>query len=520
MIRAIETEIFKNLFVSISEEMGIVLMKTAFSPNIKERRDYSTAIFDHSGEPIAQGDHMPVHLGAMPISVKIAIEKVQMSDGDTVILNDPFQGGTHLPDLTMITPVYHRSKQPLFYVANRAHHSDIGGMSAGSMPLANEIFQEGLIIPPLKLVKKEKIDTEIFSLILSNVRTPDERAGDLKAQMAANMVGKRSIIALIEKYGMEQIRFYSNELQNYTEKMMRHYLERIPDGTYSAEDYMDEDGSGSQPVPIRVAIRISGTEAEVDFSDSAPQVRGNINANHAITFAATVYVFRSIISEDILYNAGIYRPLKIITRSGTVVDANKPAAVAGGNVETSQRIVDVVLRALHPVLEQTIPAASQGTMNNVSFGGSVSGKAFAYYETLAGGMGASARHNGLSGVHSHMTNSLNTPIEVLENELPITITRYQIRSQSGGEGKNRGGDGIVRGYRFQSDTKVSVLSERRKIAPYGLAGGMDGATGENLIIKKNGEKISLGGKFTIEIEAGDELIIKTPGGGGYGRNQS
>lgn len=384
MKSVVETEIFKNLFVSICEEMGISLMKTAYSPNIKERRDYSTAIFDQRGETIAQGDHMPVHLGAMPISVRTVIAALPLAEGDMVILNDPFRGGTHLPDLTLIMPVFHRSRRPLFYVANRAHHSDVGGISAGSMPLATEIFQEGLIIPPVKIVERGRLNQAVFDMILANVRTPEERSGDLHSQIAANLLGGAALVRLLGKYGPLKVMAFGHRLQDYTERIMRATIARIPDGCYRAVDYLDDDGQGERRIPIAAAVTVSGNQARIDFSASGGQVGGNINANFAITFAATVFVFRCIIPDDVPYNCGIYRPLDIRTRPGTVVDARFPAAVAGGNVETSQRIVDVLLRAFHPVLPEIIPAASQGTMNNVSFGGSVGGKVLPITKPLVG----------------------------------------------------------------------------------------------------------------------------------------
>lgn len=512
----IETEIFKNLFVSICEEMGISLMKTAFSPNIKERRDYSTAIFNEAGETIAQGDHMPVHLGAMPISVQTVIRSMKLRDGDMVLLNDPFQGGTHLPDFTLIQPVFYHSTTPVFYLANRAHHSDVGGMSAGSMPLATEIFQEGLIIPPVILVRRNRIQDDLLHMILANVRTPEERLGDLRSQIAANRVGARSLIRLMEKYGPEKVRKYGTLLQEYTETIVRRCIAAIPDGIYMADDVMDGDGIENRRVPLSVTVTVQGDEAEIDFSRSGSQTRGNINANYAITFAATVFVFRSLIDEEIPYNSGIFRPLRIVTRPGTIVDSRFPAAVAGGNVETSQRVVDLLLKALHPVLPGSIPAASQGTMNNISFGGQAEGLSFAYYETLGGGMGASAEADGLSGVHSHMTNSLNTPIEALENYLPVRITEYRLRRGSGGMGKRSGGEGLVREYEFLSDVRVTVLSERRNTAPYGLEGGADGRCGLNGVVV-SGKTRWMEGKFAVDLKAHDRLRVETPGGGGYGR---
>ncbi|MBS3818132.1 hydantoinase B/oxoprolinase family protein, partial [bacterium] len=468
----IELEFFKNIFVSISEEMGAVLGRTALSPNIKERKDFSCALFTKKGDTLAQGSHIPVHLGAMPLSVQAALDSMHLEEGDLVVLNDPYHGGTHLPDITCISPVF-LEKRLSFLVANRAHHSDVGGMTPGSMPLATELFQEGLIIPPLKLVKKGKTNQPLLQFILSNVRTPDEREGDLHAQMAANNKGKQRIKEIIDKYGIKKINRYSSYIQDYTEKIMQETIKEIPDGSYEFTDYLDGDGIQNKPISLSVRLSIEGSQAIIDFSSSSPQVEGSVNANYAVTYSAVLYVFRSLIEENIPFNTGLIRPLNIIAPLGTVVNARFPSATAGGNVETSQRIVDVLLGALSQAIPEKIPAASSGTMNNVAFGGfhPQSSTNFAYYETIGGGMGASARSPGLSGVHTHMTNSLNTPLEALENYLPIKINQYSLRRGSGGKGKYKGGEGIIREYQFLVPTQVTIISDRRKFAPYGLQGG-------------------------------------------------
>ncbi len=517
-IDPIEFEILKNLFVSIAEEMGVTLCRTAFSPNIKERLDYSCAIYNAAGETIAQGDHMPVHLGAMPLSVRAAIDHVRMGPGDIVILNDPFRGGTHLPDITLVSPVFiGKGRSPAFYVANRAHHSDVGGMSPGSMPLAREVYQEGLIIPPIKLVRGGEIDSDVLALIVANVRTPDEREGDLTAQIAANRVGESRLREIVTKYGRRRVESYATAAQDYTERVLRATIAAIPDGEYRFEDALDDDGFGDAPIWIRVAIRISGDRAEVDFTGSDPQTSGSVNANLAITLSATLYAFRCLVQEDVLYNSGISRPLQVIAPPGSVVNAMHPAAVAGGNVETSQRITDVVLGALSRALPERLPAASQGTMNNVTLGGTDprTGHGFAYYETIGGGMGGRNGLPGISGVHTHMSNTRNTPVEAIEHYLPVRIRRYGLRHDSGGAGRFSGGDGIVREYEMLCETEVTVLSERRRRQPYGVQGGSPGACGRNSV-QHDGVERNVPAKARLQLHAGDRLRIETPGGGGFG----
>jgi len=518
-VNPILLEVFKNRFSSISEEMGVTLNRTAFSPNIKERRDFSCAIFDRRGDMIAQAAHIPVHLGSMPLSVKSAIESVSWQEGDMVILNDPFKGGTHLPDITLVAPVFAGQETPAFYVANRAHHADVGGMSSGSMPLSTSIFQEGLIIPPLKLIERGALDPKLMRFLLNNVRTPTEREGDFSAQIMANMTGVRRMGELIEKYGLGQVQFYARALMDYAERMMREAIREIPDGMYAFEDAMDDDGIGPEAIPIHVSIRIQGDEATLDFTRSSAQVAGSINAVYAITLSAVLYVFRSLIPQDIPTNAGCLRPIHVVTAQGSIVDAQFPAAVAGGNVEMSQRIVDVVLGALSRALPEAIPAASQGTMNNVAIGGvdRRSGRPFAYYETIGGGMGAAAASDGESGVHSHMTNTLNTPVEALEYSYPFRVTEYAIRRNTGGSGRRRGGDGLIREIALLSDAEVTVLSDRRKIPPYGLFGGEPGVRGKNVVIR-DGKQMLQPGKFSMPLKQGDIVRIETPGGGGYGKS--
>jgi N-methylhydantoinase B len=460
---------------------------------------------------------MPVHLGSMPLSVQAAIRQRTIGPGDMVILNDPYAGGTHLPDITLVSGVFDK-KTLRFYVASRAHHSDVGGMSPGSMPVAEEIFQEGLRIPPVHLMSAGVMNPDVLDLILLNVRTPLEREGDLSAMLAANRTGERRLTETVSRYGWPQVQRYVNEILNYSERMTRLAIRSIPSGIYAAEDFLDDDGVGDAPVRIAVRISIHDGEAIVDFSGSDPQAAGSINAVYAITASAVFYVFRTLVDVPIPSNAGGMRPLQIIAPPGTIVNARPPAAVCGGNVETSQRIVDVLYKCLAQALPDRIPAASQGTMNNLTFGGidPRTREPFAYYETVCGGMGARPGMNGISGIHTHMTNSMNTPVEAFEHDYPCRIVRYGLRKGSGGNGKHSGGDGVVREIQFLSRAKVTVLSDRRKVSPYGLSGGEAGKAGRNRIIRANGERDELSSKCEFWVDAGDTLSIETPGGGGWG----
>jgi N-methylhydantoinase B len=527
----VELEIFKSLFHSIAEEMGAALRRTAFSPNIKERRDYSCAVFDGAGEVVAMGDHMPVHLGSMPMSVRAAVETLTLDAGDVAILNDPFCGGTHLPDITLVAPVFvggqnkHKraAAKPAFYVASRAHHADVGGTYAGSMGICREIYQEGIRIPPIKLIAGGKLQDDVFRLLLNNVRTPEEREGDLNAQIAACHTGAARLLEITERYGMTRVQHVMDELQEYSEKLMRAFLSKVPHGRYEAEDFLDDDGAGSGPIRIAVALTFQPAAAgkplvTVDFTGSSPQVAGSINAVDAITFSACFYAFRCLLQEDVPAAAGLMRPVRMIAPTGTVVNARPPAAVAGGNVETSQRIVDVLLRALSKAMPDRVPAGSSGTMNNLTIGGidERTGEPFAYYETIAGGMGARPGKDGVSGVHTHMTNSLNTPAEALEYAYPLRVTEYSLRKSSGGAGKFRGGNGIVREVELLADSEVTLLADRRSRGPYGLQGGDDGSAGKTEVIHPDGARETLPGKTSVRLEKGDKVRIESPGGGGWG----
>ena len=512
----IKLEIFKHMFAAIPEEMGAVLQKSSYSPNIKERRDFSCALFDSAGNMIAQAAHIPVHLGAMPLSVQQAIQTLPLDPGDVMILNDPYRGGTHLPDITLVSPVY--VEGTLFgFAANRAHHADVGGMAPGSMPIARELYQEGLILPPIKLVDGGQMNQGVWDLILANVRTPAERAGDLQAQLAANQRGVQRLLDLVTRYGTEELHTYSRHLLAYTERMTRALIKELPDGQFSFSDQLDNDGIGEQPVPIKVTITIEGEQAEIDFSGSAPQQQGSVNAVFAITLSAVYYVFRCLLSLDVPNNSGCLAPIRVIAPEGSVVNAIHPAPVAGGNVETSQRIVDVLLGAMAQAAPEKIPAASQGTMNNTLIGGwdSHRKRPFTYYETIGGGMGALPNKPGVSAIHSHMTNTLNTPVEALEFAYPFRVLQYTIRQGSGGAGRHPGGDGIIRDLLMLCPAQASLLTDRRETEPYGLNGGAAGNCGENILIRE-GQVTYLPSKGSFDLKKGDILSIRTPGGGGYG----
>ncbi|MGB9233007.1 MAG: hydantoinase B/oxoprolinase family protein [Terriglobales bacterium] len=548
----IELEVFKNLYHSIAEEMGAALRRTSFSPNIKERRDYSCAVFDSLGQVIAMGDHMPVHLGSMPMSVAAAIEQCSPEPGDVVMLNDPFRGGTHLPDITLVMPVYVRGKKsgrrgrpphtttPDFYVASRAHHADVGGTYPGSMGPCREIYQEGFRIPPVKIMRAGKIVPDVLALLLTNVRTPEEREGDLGAQIAACQTGAQRLAEICTRYGLSRTQRAAAGLIDYSEGLMRAFLATVPPGVYHAEDFLDDDGVEAKLVRIAVTIRVGQAATKkspgetrppitIDFTGSDPQVAGAINAVEAITYSACFYVFRCLLCEDVPATAGPMRPIRVIAPPGTVVNAHPPAAVAGGNVETSQRIVDVLLRALAQAIPDRIPAAAAGTMNNVTIGGIdlrsndsrsndlSTGQPFAYYETVAGGMGARPSKDGVSGVHTHMTNSLNTPAEALENAYPVRLRRYSLRPNSGGRGLHTGGDGIIREIEVLTDAQVTLLADRRTRGPYGLAGASDGAPGRTVVTRLDGSEEEIAGKTSVRLRAGERVRIESPGGGGWGK---
>lgn len=513
----IQVEVWRHLFSSIAEEMGATLERTGYSPNIKERRDHSCALFDAGGALLAQAAHIPVHLGAMPLMMQSLLPAVRWSPGTMWLCNDPSHGGTHLPDLTLVAPVFVEGRI-VGFVANRAHHADIGGLSPGSLPLSTELFHEGLIVPPVRLVVRNRLQSDMLSLLCANSRTGTERRGDLAAQVAANQIGIRRFQELVARYTQQVIEQRAAEMARYSEAVVRATLSRAPEGEYTFTDYLDDDGVGGADLPITVTARLRTGQIVFDFAGTASETAGSVNATEAVTRSACYYVIRCLAEEEIPMNAGAFAPVQVIAPEGTLVNARFPRAVAAGNVETSQRIVDVLLGALAPAFPDRIPAASQGTMNNLTIGGEdpTRGARFAYYETLCGGAGAGPGRPGADAVHSHMTNTRNTPIEALEWHYPLRVREYALRDGSGGAGREPGGRGVIRAIELLAPAHVSLITERRRHAPPGLAGGASGAPGRNRLRHADGREEELPGKFSRQCEAGDVLIVETPGGGGFG----
>ena len=493
----------------IAEEMGAVLIRGAYSSNIKERRDCSTALFDVEGRMVAQAEHIPVHLGAMPEAVAAVMRKYP-EPGDVYALNDPYSGGTHLPDITLVSPVA-VDDEILGYAVTRAHHSDVGGMSPGSMPSnSREVYQEGLIIPPVRLVHNGDYVEEILNLILANVRTPDLRRGDLRAQIAANNLAQTRLSGLIERRSRETVLTAFDEVISYTERRTREAIKELPDGEYSAKSEIEGDGAADEDIPIKVSVNIEDDEIKIDFTGTSDAVAGNVNCPLAVTRSACYFALRVLLPGDVPANAGTYAPLSIHAPEGSLVNAESPSAVVAGNVETSQRVSDTILSAFSGAAE--LVAGGQGTMNNLIIGGPGNG-GWTYYETIGGGQGASKRGDGPSGVHVGMSNTLNTPTEALELEYPMRVERYELRYGSGGEGEHKGGDGIVRSMRLLEPASLSLLTDRRRHGPQGLEGGDPGEPGRNLL---NDEELPP--KTSRELEEGDVVTVNTPGGGGYGES--
>jgi N-methylhydantoinase B len=488
----------------VAEEMGALLIRAAYSSNIKERRDCSTALFDADAVMVAQAEHIPVHLGAMPEAVKAVMERGPRP-GDVFAVNDPYSGGTHLPDITLVSWLT-VDDEHLGFAVTRAHHSDVGGMRAGSMPGdSREIFQEGLVIPPIRLVREGVLDEDVLGLVLANSRTPELRRGDLMAQAAANRLATGRIGELVHRRGLDTVRAAFREVIEYTERMSRQTIRSLPSGRYVAESEIEGDGVVEDDIPIRVAVGIEDDRMHIDFTGTAEAAQGNVNCPLSVTRSACYFAFRVLLPIDIPANAGAYRPISIHAPEGSLVNARSPSAVVAGNVETSQRIADTVLLALSAAAD--VPAQGQGTMNNLVIGSS----RWTYYETLGGGQGASSRGDGDSGVHVGMTNTLNTPIEALELEYPLRVERYELVYGTGGSGQYRGGDGLVRSVRVHEPASLSLLTDRRRHAPAGVRGGGPGILGRNLV---NGEEVSA--KGSRELLAGDEVTVVTPGGGGWG----
>ena len=516
-VDAARLAIFDALVVSVAEEMGAALRHTALSPNIKERRDFSCAVFNADGALLAQAAHIPVHLGAMPESVRAVSALAPWAPGDIAILNDPFLGGTHLPDVTMVTPVFAGTRRVIGFVASRAHQADIGGMAPGSMPIASELIQEGLIIPPMRLVRGGAPVSETLAMILRNTRTPDERRGDLNAQVAAQRTGARRLAALEARLGARTFRRTSRALLDYGEHLALEAIRTLPAGAYHLEDALDDDGVTDEPVPIRLRLRIQRRGLHLDFTGSAAQRPASINAVAAVTRSAAYYVFRCLLPPDAPTNDGLFRPFRFTLPEGSVVNARPPAAVSGGNVETSQRIVDVIWGALAQAMPERMPAASSGTMNNIAAGGldPATHAPWAYYETMGGGLGGGPQGPGLPAVQSHMTNTLKTPAETLELAYPLRVLENRIRRGSGGRGRARGGDGLVRSLEFLAPATVTLLTERRTRGPWGAAGGAAGRPGRNTL-ERGGRRRTLPGKTMFHVDAGDVVRVQTPGGGGWG----
>lgn len=514
-----ELSIFAALFNSVAEEMGTALWRSSLSPNIKERRDYSCGLFDPQGRMVAMAPHIPLHLGAMPPAVRSVLVLAPFRPGDLIILNDPYLSGTHLPDITMVSPVFvegDRGPTLAFFAASRAHQADVGGTAPGSMSLARELIQEGIVIPPVRLEVAGELQRDVLEMILRNVRTPEERRGDLRAQAAAHRVGARRMGELVQRYSLETCWVRMADLMDYTERMTRLAIARIPDGAYAFEDALDDDGFGSGPIPLRVRVTVVGDSMTVDFTGSSPSVEGSVNATAAVTASAVHYVVRCLLPREVPANEGSNRPLRLIFPERSVVNAARPHAVAG-SVETAQRVVDVMLGALSRALPEVIPAASCGSMNNVTLGGWDSGRGcpFAYYETVAGGCGGTPRGPGPDALHTHMTNTLNTPVEALEMTYPLRIREYAVRRRGEGSGRHPGGAGVRRVWETLVPATCGLMSDRRVTRPWGLRGGGQGAVGRNWLLRR-GRRRRLPSKALLQLEPGDLLVMETPGGGGWG----
>jgi N-methylhydantoinase B len=522
---AVTLALYRGLFAACAEEMGATLMRAAHSPNITERLDHSCAVFDANARLVAQAAHIPVHLGSMPHAVEAALTLAPFAPGDAVLLNDPYDGGTHLPDLTCVSPVFLAGRAgPSFFVASRAHHADVGGAAPGSLPIAHEVYEEGVRIPPVFVQRAGREQEGVMRLLLANVRTPHERRADLAAQLGAQVTGARRLAELAARAGAEALEQAAGALLAATERHARALVRRLPQGTWRFETALDDDGLGHGPLPIRVALEIGRGRIRADFTGTSPQAAGPVNAVRAVTRAAVLYAVRCVLGEEIAVNDGLLRVIDVVSTPGSLVDPKPPAAVGAGNVETSQRIVDTVLGALARALPDRVPAASSGTMNNLLIGGHDprTGRAFAYYETLGGGHGGGPVGPGESAMQAHMTNTRNTPIESLEHAYPLRVQRLRIRRGTGGRGFHPGGDGMERTIELLVPARVTVIAERRVLAPYGLAGGQPGACGRTLVSRPGpGNRVrrrdvEMPGKFTVDLPQGALITVASPGGGGWG----
>ncbi len=513
----VSLEVLKNAFTFIPEEMGQVLRRTSYSPNIKERMDASCAIFDAKGRMVAQAEHIPVHLGSMPLAIRTVMASFRepLEAGDQIILNDPYQGGSHLNDITVIAPVFWRGEL-VGYVANKAHHADVGGTAPGSMPSGSRvIFEEGVLISPQKLYANGRLSPVIEGRIRKGMRDPRERLGDLRSQAAANFTGTRRFISNLEKYSLETFHEFCEEVMAYSDRRVRAALARVQEGTYEAEDWLDDDGVFDEPLSIKAEVSAREDRLRVDFEGTQGMSEGNLNAPYAVTLSSVYYVVRCLSDPEAPPNDGCFRSVEVHVPDGCLLNPTKPAAVAAGNVETSQRIVDVLFKAMSEALPEVVPAQSQGTMNNLLIGGKFGGGEFAYYETIAGGEGALPFRDGMSGIQTHMTNTMNTPVEALEMAYPLRVEEYRLRKDSGGSGRFRGGNGVRRAVRFLGEAgTLSIISDRRIFPPRGIRGGQDGETGRNTLLRGE-ETVPLPSKVTMGIRKGDTVIVETPGGGGW-----
>jgi N-methylhydantoinase B len=524
-IDPITLEVLRNGLESIADEMGAVLKHTSFSPNIKERMDASCAIFDAAAQLVAQAEHVPVHLGSMLRAVKATVAAAgSVEDGDVIIVNDPFTGGSHLPDITLVAPVY-AGVRHIGYVATRAHHADVGGMEPGSMPgNSREVYQEGIVIPAVKLYRKGEVQDDMMRFILANVRTADERRGDLNAQLASLRIGEQRLKEMAARHGADVLCAGFDAILDYAERRMRRRLAELPPGTYTGEDFLDDDGTDDEPVRIALKVTVAPEKLVLDFTGSSPQRKGNINAVAPMTYSGSFFAVKILTDPEIPVNAGTFRPVELKIPEGSFLAARPPAATCAGNTETTQRIADTVLKVFAQFAPDRIPAASQGTMNTVAIGGRdpranvPGGRAYSYIETIGGGQGGRPMGKGDDGIQCNMTNTMNTPVEALEITYPLRVERYELREGSSGAGRHRGGDGLVRAIRaVGGEARVSLQCERRRFAPYGLGGGADGKPGRNSVVRRDGSVEEVPGKASLTLEANEIVVVETPGGGGWGK---